>query len=113
MQYASAANNAAPGWRRRGAGPGRAGPSGGGCGSPLTLAYRILKGDPPLMQPYEQRAAPKLLKSLADGADAVLLGVKRSDPRTAALACDLASKLASAAKRPVAVGLDAMPLGSS
>ena len=49
---------------------------------PRPLAYRILKGDPPLMQPYEQRAAPKLLKSLADGADAVLLGVKRNDPRT-------------------------------
>ena len=28
--------------------------------SPRPLAYRILKGDPPLMQPYEQRAAPKL-----------------------------------------------------
>ena len=81
--------------------------------SPRPLAYRILKGDPPLMQPYEQRAAPKLLKSLADGADAVLLGVKRNDPEDYALAADLASKLASAAKRPVAVGLDAMPLGSS
>ena len=74
--------------------------------SPRPLAYRILKGDPPLMQPYEQRAAPKLLKSLADGADAVLLGVKRNDPEDYALAADLASKLASAAKRPVAVGLD-------
>ena len=81
--------------------------------SPRPLAYRILKGDPPLMQPYEQRAAPKLLKSLADGADAVLLGVKRNDPEDYALAADLASKFASAAKRPVAVGLDAMPLGSS
>ena len=81
--------------------------------SPRPLAYRILKGDPPLMQPYEQRAAPKLLKSLADGADAVLLGVKRNDAEDYALAADLASKFASAAKRPVAVGLDAMPLGSS
>ena len=81
--------------------------------SPRPLAYRILKGDPPLMQPYEQRAAPKLLKSLADGADAVLLGVKRNDPEDYALAADLAARLASAAKRPVAVGLDAMPLGSS
>ena len=81
--------------------------------SPRPLAYRILKGDPPLMQPYEQRAAPKLLKSLSEGADAVLLGVKRNDPEDYALAADLASKLASAAKRPVAVGLDAMPLGSS
>ncbi len=81
--------------------------------SPRPLAYRILKGDPPLMQPYEQRAAPKLLKSLADGADAVLLGVKRNDAEDYALAADLAARLASAAKRPVAVGLDAMPLGSS
>ena len=56
--------------------------------SPRPLAYRILKGDPPLMQPYEQRAAPKLLKSLADGADAVLLGVKRNDPEDYALAAD-------------------------
>ena len=35
-----------------GAGPGRASASGGGgAGRPATLAYRILKGDPPLMQP--------------------------------------------------------------
>ena len=114
LQHASAANNAAPGRRRRALGlaaaPARAVEE---VRSPRPLAYRILKGDPPLMQPYEQRAAPKLLKSLADGADAVLLGVKRNDPEDYALAADLASKLASAAKRPVAVGLDAMPLGSS
>lgn len=81
--------------------------------SPRPLAYRILKGNPPLMQPYEQKAQPQLLKGLSDGADAVILGVRRNDPQDYALACELATKLSIASKRQIALGLDAQPLGSS
>lgn len=81
--------------------------------SPRPVSWRIVPGDPPLMQPYVGNAVSSALKQIAS-ADVVFLGVKRGDAGDYALAEELISRLSTAAGkgRRVAVGLDDAPLGS-
>ena len=44
--------------------------------SPRPLGWKILPGDPPLMQPYTDRGTESLLKEIGSN-DVVLLGAKR------------------------------------
>ena len=114
MQYSSAAPGDAAASRRRssGAGLGRASASRGGAVA-AAAGLPHPQGRPAIDAALRAARRAEAVEEFADGADAVLLGVKRNDPEDYALAADLAARLASAAKRPVAVGLDAMPLGSS
>ena len=79
--------------------------------SPRPVSWRIVPGDPPLMQPYVNRAVQSCLKEIA-AADVVFLGAKRGDAADYALAAEFVRMLARASRRPVALGLDAAPLGS-
>ena len=79
--------------------------------SPRPVSWRIVDGDPPVMQPYVSRAVESCLKQIASF-DVVLLGAKRGDAGDYALAADLVRELRKKSGRPVALGLDAAPLGA-
>ena len=55
--------------------------------SPRPVSWRIVDGDPPVMQPYVSRAVESCLKQIASF-DVVLLGAKRGDAGDYALAAE-------------------------